>query len=79
MQMPARIVRCCGTTASTHKKDSTTRQRKEKGIYVLGDSVINGMKKGLSRNHIVKVRKYPGDNTEDKIDHVKPIVRKSQM
>ena len=46
-------------------------------MYVLGDSIINGIEeKGLSRNHIVKVRKYPGDNTEDLIDHVKPIIRK---
>ena len=53
------------------------QEKERKRVYVLGDSIINGIEeKGLSRNHIVKVRKYPGDNTEDMIDHVKPIIRK---
>ena len=53
------------------------QEKERKRVYVPGDSIINGVEeKGLSRNHIVKVRKYPGNNTEDMIDHVKPIIRK---
>ena len=59
------------------RQESQQQEKGRKRVFVLGDSIINGIEeKGLSRNHIVKVRKYPGDNTEDMIDHVKPIIKK---
>ena len=58
-------------------KQIQQHEKERKRVYVLGDSIINGIEeKGLSLNHFVKVRKDPGDNTEDMIDHVKPIIRK---
>ena len=60
------------------KKESQQQEKGRKKVFVLGDSTINGIEeKRLSHNHIVKVRKYPGDSTEDTIVHVKPIIRKS--
>ena len=48
-----------------------------KRVFVLGDSIINGIEeKGLSKKHNVRLRKCPGDSTEDLLDHVKPVARK---
>ena len=52
-------------------------QRQRKRVFVVGDSIINGIEeKGLSKKHNVRLRKCPGDTTEDLLDHIKPIARK---
>ena len=39
--------------------------------------MINGIEeKGLSKKHIVRLRKCPGDSTEDLLDHVELVARK---
>ena len=57
--------------------DSSSGENQRKRVFVLGDSIINGIEeKGLSKKHNVRLRKFPGDSTEDLLDHVKPVARK---
>ena len=57
--------------------DSSSGEGQRKRVFVLGDSIINGIEeKGLSKKHNVRLRKCPGDSTEDLLDHVKPVARK---
>ena len=52
--------------------------RERKKVYIIGDSMLNGQKEVGFRKlrHDVKIRPHPGANTEDLIDHIKPILRK---
>eukprot|EP00112_Aurelia_sp_Birch-Aquarium-sp1_P016513 Seg3755.1 transcript_id=Seg3755.1/GoldUCD/mRNA.D3Y31 product="hypothetical protein" protein_id=Seg3755.1/GoldUCD/D3Y31 len=52
-------------------------QTKKKIIFLLGDSIVNGIKdRGLSKKHNAKVRAQPGATTQDMEDHIKPLLRK---
>ena len=58
--------------------DSSSKEGQRRRVFVLGNSIINGIEeKGLSKKHNVRLRKCPGDSTEDLLDHVKPVARKS--
>ena len=63
-----------------NKKSNENRkqhQTKKKSIFLLGDSIVNGIKdRGLSKQHNVKVRAQPGATTQDMEDHIKPLLRK---
>ena len=46
---------------------------------MVGDSKINGFEvRGLCKGNHVKVRKHPGASSTDFIDHIKPVLRKTQ-
>lgn len=54
--------------------------RERKKVYIIGDSMLNGQKEVGFRKlqHDVKIRPHPGANTEDLIDHIKPILRRKK-
>ena len=60
------------------KREETQDQRSRKKVYIVGDSMLNGLKEVGFRKlkHDVKIRPHPGANTEDLVDHIKPILRR---
>ena len=54
-------------------------KHEKKRVIIVGDSILNGIsEKGLTKkNHIVKVRPHPGATTEDLVDHIKPVARRT--
>ena len=71
------------TAASTSKKDNFANESKDPDIWtkntvlVIGDSMISNInEKTLSRKYHMKVRSFPGANTRDLQDYVKPLIRK---
>ena len=66
---------------SSNTKDASenTSEREKKKITIIGDSMLNGMNdRGLNNKKIkVWVKNYPGANTEDILDHLKPALRRN--
>ena len=59
------------------KQEKVTKKRKN--VFIIGDSMMKGLaERGISKDHNVKVRPQPGCTTEDKEDHIKPILRKKR-
>ena len=49
--------------------DSTNYQFKKRKIFIVGDSLLNGInEKGLSKKHSVKVNTIPGGTSEAILD-----------
>ena len=56
-----------------------TKKRKKIRVEILGASMLNGMQeKGLNKNADIniKIRKDPGASSTDRLDHIKPSLRK---
>ena len=56
---------------------------KEKGssIYVVGDSIVNGMdeRKMSNRRRIIKVRAHLDASISDMVDYLRPILHKNPL
>ena len=61
--------------SSDNKTDTRNDQQKKK-VVITGDSMLNGLhEKGLSMNHNVKVKNYPGGTSETILDNIDDIVK----
>ena len=61
--------------SSDNKIDKRNDQQKKK-VVIIGDSMLNGLhEKGLSMNHKVKVKNYPGGTSEKILDNIDEIVK----
>ena len=58
-------------------ENGSRHQTKKKRMFLLGDSIVNGIKDcELSKQHNVKVRAKAGATTPHIEDHIKPLLRK---
>ena len=80
-------------TKTTESESSQSKQRKsdagktndiseqnevKKLVYLVGDSLLNGIhERGLTKKHNVKVKAHGGATTRDMIDHIKPVLRRA--
>ena len=61
--------------SSDNKIDKRNDQQKKK-LVITGESMLNGLhEKGLSMNHKVKVKNYPGGTSETILDNIDDIVK----
>ena len=85
--------RAMKATKTTESESSQSKQRKsdagktndiseqnevKKLVYLVGDSLLNGIhERGLTKKHNVKVKAHGGATTRDMIDHIKPVLRRA--
>ena len=57
--------------------DTVEQNEAKKFVYLVGDSLLNGNERSLTKNHNVKIKANGGATTRDMIDHVKPVLRRA--
>ena len=61
-----------------HANDTVEQNEAKKLVYLVGDSLLNGIhERGLTKKHNVKVKAHSGATTRDMINHVKPVLRRA--
>ena len=69
----------CDNNSSEESSDNKIYKRNDhqkKKVVITGDSMLNGLhEKGLSMNHKVKVKNYPGGTSETILDNIDDIVK----
>ena len=72
------VNRCVvSNNSKTHQHNTPVNKNKNNKIEIIGDSLLNGLNDcGLSKNGIIKTRKYPGASTNDMIYHAIPTIER---
>ena len=62
-----------GKTSDIVKQDEA-----KKLVYLVGDSLLNGIhERGHPKKHNIKVKDHGGATTRDMVDHAKPVLRRA--
>ena len=59
------------------KSPKQTKSKERKRITIVGDLMLNGIfDEGMQKHHNITIKRHPGATTRDKVDYVKPVIRK---